>query len=248
MTHYSFVYDETQVNAFHNLLSPLENSEAYFLSMSARTKYLTEHEREYYQLGRTEMFARKLVKRSDFDAYMRVVRTLEVAYGGYTSKTDVPLPDKAMVVYANINPVSGEKALQEFYTKTNEMLFDLGRNEQTRERFAKLDTLLMNCYQRARSRKTLLDVDFDTKKDAVVHEFVNELQSQGVTYFVVETKSGYHVLMKKSTVNFNYPAVVSELNKKVKAKNPKAEVVVNKNDMVPLPGTLQAGFRVRLLP
>jgi len=58
------IYDEDQVRQFHALLKPLVKDEVYFLSMSARNKYLTQEERELYNLGRSEMMSRKIVKTS----------------------------------------------------------------------------------------------------------------------------------------------------------------------------------------
>ena len=249
MEHYKIVHSVDEIKKFYDLIGELKDEEAYFLSMSARNKYLTEEEREQYELGRTEMFARKLVKQNSFEIFMRVVRTFEVAYGGYLSRGGKELPPKCLVLYANVNPVSGRKALQEFYNKTTQLLFDLSTSPQASAKLSGLDTELMNCYQRAKGTKSLIDIDFDVPEEGfdLVERFVATMRERGVTLEVVKTASGYHVLLRRETLKFNYPAVVSELHEEAVERFGHAEVMINKNEMCPLPGTFQAGHKVRFL-
>lgn len=249
MSYHKLLYDEDQVKEFHSLLSPLKEHEAYFLSMSARNKYLTDEERCHYELGRTEMFARKLVKRPEFDVFLRTLKSLQVSHGGYTSRTGVPLPDKCLVVYTNVNPSDGKKALKQFYEKSTQLLFDSMDKADVEKKFASLDTELMNCYQRSRGTRTLLDVDFDVPRDGVdlVKDVVSDFASHDVKYRVIETKSGFHVLVHKNTIEYNYTEVVKLANTEAEKRYGHAEVVVNKNEMCVVPGTVQAGHKVRFL-
>lgn len=242
-----FIYDVEQVKLFHSLLSPLKPEEAYFLSLSARNKYLTPEERKEIDLGRTEMFARKLVKKTDFSTFLRVLRSYEVHEDAYTSRSDIRLPSKCLVVYANINPVSGKKALKEFYEKTNQLLFDLSDNPEAYGNLAKLDTILMNCYQRARGTLSLLDIDFDVPEIALVQEACLDFKNHGVIYHVIQTKSGYHVLIERASLHYNYTQVVKHADDEAKRLYGHAEVVVNSNEMVPIPGTRQADALVKFV-
>ena len=45
---------------YDNVLPNLKQAEVYFLSLSGRNKYLTDEEKQYYQLGRNEMFENQL--------------------------------------------------------------------------------------------------------------------------------------------------------------------------------------------
>ena len=246
---HKLIYSETELQKFHSLLTrkPLEPSEAFFLSMSARNKYLTPEEREVYDLGRTEMFARKLVKSDKFSDFLRVIRSMEVNEGGYTSRGGKVLPSKCMVVYANINPSSGKKALKEFYSKTQEFLFDGNQDFQ----YGRLDSVMMGCYQRNRGQRNFLDIDFDIPEEGESHvrDFCAGLQTVDVKYHVIKTRSGYHVLLEKDTVHFNYPGMVEIFDTRVQMEFGKehVEVVVNKNEMVPVPGTIQSDFEVRFV-
>lgn len=243
---HEFIYDESQIEKFHSLLSPLKEHESYFLSMSARNKYLTEEERQHYELGRTEMFARKLVKRSEFETFLRVLKSMQVSRGGYTSRKGVELPDRCLLVYANINPVNGIKALKEFQEKTTQMMFDMVDGADVKKKFASLDTEMMNCYQRAKGTRTLIDVDFDVPDDGIdlVEKVLADLRKHEVAYHVIKTRSGFHVLLEKAGIRYNYTEVIKTANDEAVDRYSHAEVVVNKNDMIPVPGTMQADHSV----
>ena len=54
------IKDFNEYNKFLEVLPELEKDEVYFVSISVRNKYLTSEERDYYCLGRTEIFARAI--------------------------------------------------------------------------------------------------------------------------------------------------------------------------------------------
>ncbi len=246
---YKFIYSEDEVRRFFSILSPLQPDEAYFVSLSARNKYLTDEERKAIDLGRTEMFARKLIKDYSYEAFIRTLRTYEVNDGGFTSRSNIPLPEKCVVIYANVNPVSGKAALKEFYEKTTQLLFDLSDDKDSRKRLASLDTELMNCYQRAKGTKKFIDIDCDVPDDGldIVELVLNDLKSHDIKYHVIKTKGGFHILVDRSTLNYNYTVAVNKANELAVKRFGHAEVVVNKNEMVAISGTLQAGFPVHFL-
>lgn len=257
MEFHKFIYDEKQIKKFISLLSPLKGDEQYFVSMSARNKYLTDEEREFYGLGRTEMFARRLVKKTQRDdmtveqLYLRTLKMMQVSKGGYTTRIGKDLPTKCMVVYANINPVSGFKALKEFQGKISDLIFDTCTDPAAVLRLQTLDTLLMNCYQRSRSIKALIDIDFDMPDEGItiLKHFICLLEEHEVIYNVIKTRSGFHVLLQRDTLTFNYTKLVKEANDKAIKRFGKdhIEVNINTNEMVPIPGTLQADFPVQFI-
>lgn len=241
------MWSEDQIKRFHALLRPLESNEVYFLSMSARNKYLTEEGRIHYDLGRSEMFHRQIIGDTSIEEYLRVVHRLEVGLGGYNSRGNVPLPIKCMVVYANVSPLDGRKALKDFTTDTLQRVFD-GSEDKL---YSRLPTILHNAYQTARSSKPgLLDIDFDVPHREgypLLLEFLEELNKNEVKWHVVMTKSGFHVLLERGTLHFNYTTKLNELNGKAEKLFGHAEIVTNTNGMIPLPGTRQAGHLVQFL-
>lgn len=248
---FNLVYDINEIEKFHSFMHPLQPGEAYFVSMSARDKYLTAEERIQFSLGRSEMFGRKIVKDPSFADYLRVVRSMEVNDGGYTTRNGLSIPHKCAVIYANINASSGIKALHEFNKRTNDLMLEMIHNKDAIKHYASLDSILMNCYQRQRGTNHLLDVDFDVLKDAdgyaFLETFIDILKQRDVAYKVIETHGGFHVLLVRNTLKFNYNIILDELNKSAKQLFEKAEIVKNVNDMIPLPGTMQAGFPVKFL-
>ena len=271
MEYHKFIYDEDQIRKFVGLMSPLKDDEVYFVSMSARNKYLTEEERRHYELGRTEMFARELVKPSKrfpgtiADTYIRVLKSMQVSRGGYTSRTGVELPDKCLVVYANINPTSGYLALKAFMEEAFKALFDLRTNPEAPSFFAHLDSKLMKELQKRTGTKTLIDIDFDIPDEGkgILISFIAELTNmhdaamekleedkrKELKYHIVKTRSGFHFLLDRSSLAYNYTVPVENANKKAIEKfgEDHVEVIVNKDAMIPVPGTIQAGHKVHFI-
>ena len=115
-----------------------------------------------------------------------------------------------------------------------------------------LDTELLNCFQRSRGARTWIDIDFDSPdKDFgadCVNVLMRNLSDHNVESHVIETRSGFHVLIRKDQLHYNYTETVKGLDAAMKHRFPeKAEVVVNRNEMCPIPGVLSAGFEVRFV-
>jgi len=149
------------------------------------------------------------------------------------------IPKKCVVCYVNINPVSMKKASMEF---AKDVIDFSGNPDASLYRHAL--SKFHNRIQTSRSRKVWIDVDFDTEKFEIVSDFLTYLNDNKVSYQVVHTKSGFHVLLLRDTIHINFHQKVQELNKKVA---PDGEVVVNDNGMIPVPGTYQAGAAVSLV-
>lgn len=244
------IYDEEQLEKFFNILKPLKTDEVYFISMSARKKYLTLDERKTYNLNRAEMFAHKLSRANEFRFFLRSCKTLEVSEGGYTDQSGQHiLPQKCLVMYININPSSGKKALKEFYGKTQEMIFSNSPDEH--KNFAKLDKLLYTCYQRNRGSKYFIDIDMDIKhlpddiQKQILEKMITTLNDYEIKYHGIETKSGHHILLDRHTVKTNLKNITDSVQDLI-PEGKEGEVIINKNGMVPIPGTLQGGFPVNL--
>ena len=134
----------------------------------------------------------------------------------------------------------------------NETLFNLANDAGALERLRYLDTELLNCFQRSRGARTWIDVDFDCPSKELgmsyVDTFREDLTKHRVEHHVISTRSGFHVLLRREDLNYNYTEMVRGLDEVMKKQFPEhAEVVVNKNEMCPIPGVLSAGFEVRMI-
>lgn len=279
--YYSFIYDVEELKFFYeNILPPLSNkSDVYFVSLSARNKYLTDEERRSLELGRTEMFSKNIIRKREWPRFLRTIRKFECHKEGYTTKNGNSIPEKCIVCYININPSNTLQAISNFKKVLSEYEVELasialnGRTNSNNiaERLNKLDNSLMTAYQQSRGEKVWIDIDIDTKegelyKNEAVKKFLND---KGIkTYYWVDTKSGYHLLIKRSELKFNPFIICKALydqlslfyydsyynNSNIPMTYPECEIkaysieiCINKNEMIPLPGTLQGGYPVKVL-
>ena len=236
---YNLIHDTNQIKMFVNLLEDPTSDESYVLSLSARKKYLTKEEQELYKMKGKEMFLRQICNMKD--EYLKQVRRYCCMEGSSTTRAGEDLPSHSLIIFANINPSSYKHAFVKFQTKMLEYLVE-GNDQKIKS----LTTTFNTEIQRTRSRKIWIDVDFDIDKNNIgsLQAVIIKLKSQGVEYHVIETKGGFHLMMRRETVKFNYPELIAFFHKLESTQNSKYEVIINKNDTVPLPGTYQEGFPV----
>jgi hypothetical protein len=257
------VYDNDELTMFfNNVLPELAINEGYFICLNARKKYLTEEEYSLLQINKSNelrMLDRKVIRDRDLDYFLKKINQYEIKHKIYKSKSDKSIPVKCMVLYINVNPVDFLKAYKTFSSDMNEIITAsvkcgvdgnkigaghlMGKVKRSNE-------LLMSAFQKSKGKKHYIDIDFDIPANLtrdILYPFLRELKSRDISYFVISTKNGYHVLIKTSTLNFNYNELVKYYNDILIGVNVKGEVLVNKNQMIPLPGTVQGGYKVKVL-
>lgn len=239
-----------------NILVPLEKDEIYFISLSARNKYLSQEDREKYALSRTEMFAREVVTTNNSWDY--VFRKLDGLLKAKRTKTGFPFPTSALVTYVNINPSSAIKAVLQFKKELMEIEENLFRkvlinnndvNDFDYDFFKKAKSKLFNAYQRQTSRKCFVDIDVDIKNEKILKILLDSLTKYKSEYAVIETRGGYHIMVKSSTLsgNFLYKSVDEAKDEASRIYGREIEIMFNKNAMVPVPGTMHGDFYVKLV-
>lgn len=237
----SLIVDRKQYNKFLSLLPELERDQVYFLSLSARNKYLTERERLMYELGRTEMFSRQIAY--DKPGIEYALDKMEAELMIKKTRAGKNFPEKSLVVYFNINPSSTIMAFKNFKSLIDEMVYKtmfLEKSEDKWEKYTRLNRYLMNEIQKARSSRKLVDIDIDLGGYAK-HEMEGTIKDQFSKFDIVSTKSGFHVLLLPEQAGLVYKRV-NHLDAKLKEKG--GECKFNSNAMIPLPGTLQAGHLI----
>jgi len=253
---YRFIHDANEVEDFANLIwnKNRKQGEVFFMSLSARNKYLTEEERLEIKLPGQEMFERKIVRSPE--RLLSSVHRYESEDGSYLTKYGNIIPQKCMVVYANINPTNVIKAFSEIQQTMNNYFVELtshGINsnsdkiKETLERMTNMDRVFLNAYQTNVGTRNWIDVDMDSKNDFILSFIQEKMKASKVKYATIETRGGYHILLDKETVKFNFNLVIEEAQKKLIDIGDNGECIVNTNNMVPLPGTIQAGFKVRFI-
>ena len=243
----SLIKNHEQFTRFVNILPDLIRDEVYFLSLSARNKYLTDEERVEFDLGRTEMFSRQIAfdKEGISLAMDRMRADLDVR----RTRNGSLIPEKCLVVYMNIHPSSTVKAYRGFSGQMDrhyEEAFMGTLNGSTASDmwipFRRMSTNLMNHIQKSASRKLMVDIDIDGEDMEESLRLRNEiaifLVKHDVPSTTIQTQGGYHVLVETSYLGKHVQLfkMISELDKETTG-----EVKFNSNAMVPMPGTLQAG-------
>lgn len=258
MEQYKIIHDEEEMKwFFDNVMPELLPHEVYFLSLSARNKYLTMEEREEIGLGRTEMFNRVIVKERSWESFIRTVRRMECDTRGFTTRKNLPIPSKTIICYFNINPTNTIKAWGEFQDKMNTYSQELimcamnGNNADIAvKEITRMDSHLMTCMQKSSGTRHWVDFDFDVPKVYDTNSVSEFLESKGIThYYWIDTKSGFHLLVNKSQLKFNPKEIIDFALSLVPNHwgRDGLEIIQNKNNMIPLPGTYQAGHLVKVL-
>lgn len=241
------IYDEDHLRQFLDIFPELEKDEVLFVSLSSRTKYLTaEQKKKGIVINRNEMFHRRWFsgdKEKLFSSLTKyiagvkcasdVVNDLEVDdyLLDFTTSSGHPIPLNTVTVYVNINPSSMMKAASNL---GSEMMKKMMSTDY--EWFIRLQSKLNTEVQKAKSRRELIDIDFDVSDFSSVEYFLKYVKGTPI-----QTHSGYHVLIKKDDLDgINLGKIVSETQGKFDNK----EIIINSNAMIPLPGTYSGGKEI----
>lgn len=248
------IASEEIINSFLSAMPELEKDEVIFLALFQRNKHLILEQRKELGLPRCNVIARAICREKS--SIVKQLRRWESDERAFLTKTGVPIPNECLVPYITVQPISMIKTYQEFNRIATDYLIELssqGDRSNTYSRIKKLDTLLLDCAQHAYSRKIYIDVDFDVPKDwALLKDFEDTLFVKGVKYLKIETQGGFHYLLSKDTLKFNYHEILDNWRafatqefgkaREHKEDKPKWEIEVSENQAVPIPGTFQYGF------
>jgi hypothetical protein len=243
----SLIYDIKTIERFLQLFftnAPLSNTECYFMSLSCRTKWLGEDRKEYSLSGTSQMFERKLIKEQSISAFLETLERYEYIASTCVDKNKKHIPPKGFGVYLNINPSNMIKAYFEFNSHMNQLLQEINMNlfenkkcDRLLDDFKNLDHVLKSKFQSCRTHKYFIDIDFDTGENfEPVQELIDSLKINDCAFLPIKTTSGYHVLLIRDTIKYDFHEIVQNIQAKYKK-----EICINKNEMIPFPGTFCGG-------
>jgi hypothetical protein len=255
------IFYEDTVQVFLDKIFPdLTQNEVVFLSLSARAKYLKNSERQLYSLSHNEMFHRRwftadAVRNGSVPDYIRSIRTTTdkpyldgiSCLADYTDKYGVPLPEHAVAVYLNINPSDMRLAAVQLQKRLLDMM---GKDLTTAgdpHDYTKLQSMLNTEVQKARSRRVWVDIDMDFHNIPEKEEIISAVENRFPPHSnkIIKTRSGYHVLLDAAMLKeekVNLGQIIRNLNDIYRSRA--SEIVINRNAMIPLPGTYQGGVQV----
>lgn len=247
----TLIKNREMYDAFVNLLPELKHDEVYFLSLSARNKYLTDDEREAYSLGRTEMFSRHVA--TDKEGIEYAIKKMEAELEVKTTRGGHRIPEKALVVYFNIHPSSMTRAYTSFKNQMNahydEIVKSLMKGSNPHYHpFLGMRTKLMNHIQKSPSRKEWVDIDIDAPDEETALQYsasiANPLFMHSINNVRIKTQGGIHLLVNRDDLNtkpMDVPLhkLIGGIHEELKGLG--GECKFNDNAMIPMPGTNQAG-------
>lgn len=210
---YSIIKDLDKLKEFVNWLQELKSNEKYYVCLFARKKY-------FKGLKSDKTSVKRFV--TDKERMLDKIRQLECVVGSYKFG-DLEIPQESLSLYINPNPRNLRKAT--FELQHNLISIIEKDNEYN------IHAEVLNCIGESKSKTRFVDFDIDSKNIDLtkICEIVGE-----DNYSVVETRGGYHVLVKV----FN----------KVKNKNWFQDITNTYNvdqegdQLLPVPGCVQGDF------
>lgn len=266
----NLIYDKLEVERFFNRIFPNEwdKNEVAFVSLAARKKYIKNN--EDIDLGhRPAMLDKDVIKKRDFDYYLSRLRRFE-ADGAYIGNNGEILPEDIMAIYVNIHLSDTAKAWmktkEEMSSIETEIMSHVVHNQLNLDHafnsMKNLSNIWYSQIQNNYSKKRWIDIDVDLEEpDKLIGPEEERLPIRKIlgnlirsnfeflgvnNFFFIQTRGGFHILVSTVDNKFNSEINPNSLVLAVKdyCKSFSKEVVLNKNGMVPCPGTIQGGFEV----
>lgn len=183
---YTVVKDPVALRRFIEWLPDLEQGEAYYCSLFARSKYCPG-------LSGDKQSIKRFTSTKEF--LYEKIRQLEVAEGTYMQKHK-PIPQAGLALYITPNPRSYAKAAKNGLVALSERVargYD-GYNPHQ---------LMLSEIQKACSRKVYADFDFDEIQITDVYdEIVSYVNPDSITF--IRTRGGFHLLVNMSKIDKKY--------------------------------------------
>lgn len=264
---YKYVFDEDEVRWFYEHGLPrLKPNEVYFLSCAARNKPLDDADREYYHIGRSEMFNKVVVHTDDYESFRRAIAKLECNEEAYRTKNGMRFPDSSLVLYVNITPTDAYRAMCEHMDELINVQRELTDSvlkksekgiESAYKNIRRSHSIGQSIFARCWGEDTWMDMDIDIEHPDMksLGEAISAIVEDVIgreNFIMVHTAGGFHILLRKVSlrdigVKFKtdpFNVIKNLIVDDIKVNRFHAEVkeiVKNENRMIPLPGTCQYG-------
>lgn len=223
---YKIIHDPIELQRFIDWLPDLKDNEIFYGCLFARKKYCPDlvHSSDKTQLKR---FTFKKIN------FIEKIKQLECAVGSYSLK-DRPVPQEALVLYANPNPRDQRKAT---FASIKELVNLIERNACNYN----LQQEVMSNIQRSKGTGYFVDFDFDLEDKSKIPEIISQIKlvinQEALTF--VETRGGIHCLVQPSKVTTGkkwYPEM-----KKL------GNIDRTGDQLLPVPGCIQGGFSPKFI-
>ncbi|MES2133843.1 MAG: hypothetical protein V4506_15940 [Bacteroidota bacterium] len=217
---YKVITDEHALKDFIDWLPDCNEHEQYYVSLLARSKYLSVDSGIKADKQQLKRFTSK--KESLLDK----IRQLECALGTY-KQGNTPIPQEALALYITINP-------RDLWKATYASLVNFAKHIQEAHSTINPHQEVMSEIQKSCSNKYYMDIDVDIKDPSILEQIKTFVNPSCIT--ILETRGGYHVLIKMSEIE-------ESLKKTWYTNIMKIPGIDQSGDnMIPVPGCSQGGF------
>lgn len=225
-----------------------EEGFAFLTALAARDKYCLPGE-AYVMSNRTEMLAREYIEKDDFDIFKAKLHRLVSNDYAYLEKNHKEIPEHLKVVYAGINPINVVDAYSLFLKKLADRNQELIKNPNHKLSAYSIQSLWVSSMQTCPTGRLWYDFDLDVNNikpedlaDRVIRVVADQFSGKSIK--LITTHGGVHMLVKGSEMSkdYNPPVILEVLRAYLDAVC--KEINLNKNGLVPCPGTLQGGTLV----
>ncbi len=217
---YKVINDEQLLKDFIAWLPECNEQEQYYISLLARSKYLSGDS----VIKSDKQQLKRFTSRKDmmFDK----IRQLECAVGSYRQNGNA-IPQEALALYITVNP-------RDLWKATYSSLVNFAKKIQAGHNTINPQQEAMNEIQISCSNKYYIDVDVDIKDPQILGQIKGFINPSCLT--VLETRGGYHVLVKVSEIDPSYKK--SWYNNIMNL----AGIDQSGDNLIPVPGCTQGGF------
>lgn len=217
---YTVIQDERLLKDFIDWLPECNDHEQYYISLLARSKYLSGDA----VIKSDKQQLKRFTSRKDllFDK----IRQLECAVGSYR-QGGYPIPQEALALYITVNP-------RDLWKATYSSLVNFAKTIQAGHHTVNPHQQAMNEIQVSCSNKYYIDVDVDIKDPQILEQIKAFINPSCLT--VLETRGGYHVLIKVADIDPSYKK--SWYNNIMNL----AGIDQSGDNLIPVPGCTQGGF------
>lgn len=229
---YSIIQCEETFNNFLKWLPELEDGQKFYFSLFARKKYgATEGLKA--DKGQLKRFTA-----SKEQAYNKI-KKLEVELGSYECN-GVSVNQDSLVLYVTVNPRDMHKAGLKTAKELVSMVADgkIIYNPQS---------VALNQIQ-VTGIKKFFDIDLDLKEGQKLshidlHSLIQDedlINLEAVKGNIVKTRGGYHILVELDKISQKYKK--SWFNNFSQLKDDRFTIMMNSDNMTPVPGCVQSDF------
>lgn len=238
-TCYNIIINEDDLREFIDWLPDLNENEKFYCCLFARKKYSPSLVKSN---DRTQL-KRFLANKEDiFDKLSQ----LEIPVGRWKLK-NVSAPQESLVVYINPNP---RDVIKGAWKSVNKLCKILENHSNGHNPVAEC----LSAIQQSKSRNFVVDFDIDNKDvdlsilSSIFGDYLPE------PYRVLETRGGYHILVKPALAAANIRKHNSGYREKVSENWYKAiqdafgeDLDQTGDQLIPIPGCVQGGFVPRFI-